>query len=51
MMPTTAGRKLNAALIGAAVSAARQWKFEPALLRGKPVKSQHSILFQFTPKK
>jgi TonB family protein len=37
------------ALSGAAVSAARQWTFQPATLRGEKVESQHTIVFEFRP--
>jgi hypothetical protein len=40
-------RKISASLLGASVVAARQWVFEPATLGGKPVPSEHSIVFQF----
>ncbi len=41
--------KINAGLAGASILAARQWIFEPATLSGKPVPSEHSIVFQFQP--
>ncbi len=42
------GRTLSAALIGSALTAAKQWQFAPAVLNAKPVESEHSILFQFS---
>jgi TonB family protein len=33
----------------AALAAAKQWKFEPAKLRGQPVESDHTIVFEFQP--
>jgi TonB family protein len=43
--------KVKAALAGVALIAARQWLFEPASLRGKPIQSEHSIVFAFEPPK
>jgi len=43
------GEKLAEALTGSAMAAAKQWVFEPATLRGKPVASEHTIVFQFSP--
>jgi len=40
-------KKINAGLAGASITAAKQWTFEPAMLNGKAVPSQHSIVFQF----
>jgi hypothetical protein len=34
-------------LANAALTAARQWIFEPASLRGKHIASEHTIVFQF----
>ena len=33
----------------AAVAAAKQWTFQPATLRGQPVESDHTIVFEFRP--
>ncbi len=33
----------------AAVAAAKQWTFQPATLRGLPVESNHTIVFEFRP--
>lgn len=43
------GRKVKQGLAGAALVAARQWLFEPAMLHGQPIESQHSIMFEFRP--
>jgi TonB family protein len=43
------GQKVNNALARAALIAARQWRFQPAILRGRPVESEHSIVFEFRP--
>lgn len=48
--PVQNGRRINPALLGSAVTAARQWKFEPATMHGKAIASQHSIVFQFAPR-
>ena len=48
--PVEDGKRINQALLGSAILAARQWRFEPATMRGKPVASQHSIVFQFAPR-
>jgi TonB family protein len=37
------------ALSAAAVSAARQWTFQPATLQGEKVESEHTIVFEFRP--
>jgi TonB family protein len=37
------------ALTNAAVSAAKQWTFQPATLKGEKVESQHTIVFEFRP--
>jgi TonB family protein len=36
-------------LTSAALSAAKQWTFEPATLKGEKVESQHTIVFEFRP--
>ncbi|HZS57478.1 MAG TPA: hypothetical protein VFA65_23970 [Bryobacteraceae bacterium] len=41
------GRKPAHAMVIAAETAAKNWVFEPALLDGRPVPSEHSIIFQF----
>ena len=33
----------------AAMAAAKQWTFQPATLRGQPVESDHTIVFEFRP--
>jgi len=40
-------RKVSSILSAAALTAAKQWVFEPASLRGKNIASDHTILFQF----
>ncbi|HMF74385.1 MAG TPA: TonB family protein, partial [Bryobacteraceae bacterium] len=40
---------VKSVLSSAAVSAARQWTFQPATLRGEKVSSEHTILFEFRP--
>lgn len=47
LMPGEA--KLSSGLPAAALAAAREWRFEPATLRGIPIESQHSIVFAFQP--
>jgi TonB family protein len=39
--------KVDGAIVEAAVSAAREWVFKPATLRGHAVDSQHTMVFQF----
>ncbi len=39
--------KVNESLIGAALTAARQWRFHPATSSGNPVPSQYLITFRF----
>jgi TonB family protein len=39
----------KSALSQAAVSAARQWTFQPATLQGDKVESEHTIVFEFRP--
>jgi hypothetical protein len=45
------GKKADAqsALVTASIAAARAWKFKPAALDGKPVESEHVIVFDFRP--
>lgn len=40
---------VKSALANAAVSAARQWTFQPATLGGEKITSDHTILFEFRP--
>jgi TonB family protein len=49
----TNGSKLSEALSNAVLNAAKRWTFAPATRGGKPVASDHTIIFQFgaaTPK-
>jgi len=39
--------RVGSMLGSAALTAARQWVFEPASLHGKTIASDHTILFQF----
>ena len=39
--------KTNGLLANAAVAAARQWIFQPAILHGKAVAAEHRIVFDF----
>ncbi len=41
------GKKISSLLTGAAVAAAKQWIFEPAILRGTAVSADHTIVFEF----
>jgi TonB family protein len=41
---------VNLALAGAAISAAKQWRYEPATLRGQNIISRQTIVFQFHPR-
>jgi hypothetical protein len=41
------GRRPPAAMASAALTASRDWLFEPARVDGKPVASEHTIVFQF----
>jgi TonB family protein len=40
-------RKVSAAVASAALAAAKSWTFEPARLRGQPIESAHTIVFDF----
>jgi TonB family protein len=40
-------KKFGSILRNAALSAAKQWVFEPASLHGKSIASEHTIVFQF----
>jgi TonB family protein len=42
--------KANSLLANVAVTAARQWIFQPATLHGKPVTAEHLIVFDFQTK-
>jgi outer membrane biosynthesis protein TonB len=44
-------KKINPSVANASILAAKQWTFTPAALNGKPVPSEHSIVFQFQPLK
>ena len=48
--PVQKGNKANMRLTGSAVSAATQWKFEPATLHGKPIAALHTLVFVFHPR-
>jgi TonB family protein len=41
---------MNETLVSQSVAAAKQWKFEPAQLRGKNIPSDHTITFLFHPR-
>jgi TonB family protein len=43
------GTKLKALTAGAVIKAARQWVFQPAMLNGRPIPSEHTIVFAFRP--
>jgi TonB family protein len=43
------GGKANLRLASGAVSAAKQWRFEPATIHGKPIASEHMLVFVFRP--
>jgi hypothetical protein len=40
-------KKVNPTLVGASLLAAKQWAFAPATINGRPVPSEHSVVFQF----
>jgi outer membrane biosynthesis protein TonB len=46
--PAGARESIPPLALGAAVSAAKAWKFEPAQMRGRPVPSEFEVTFQFT---
>jgi TonB family protein len=48
--PVTTDKSPNRLLASAALIAARQWKFTPGMVRGKPVAADHTIIFEFRPK-
>jgi TonB family protein len=41
--------KVNLAVVGAAINAAKQWAFAPASMRGQDIPSRQTIVFQFQP--
>ena len=41
---------VNLAIVGAAINAAKQWRYEPATLRGQKITSRETIVFQFHPR-
>ncbi len=41
--------KVSQQVIGAAIKAAEDWRFQPATLRGQPVESKYTIVFRFLP--
>jgi TonB family protein len=43
------GAASSEALAAIAISAARQWRFQPAALNGKPVPAEYTIVFVFRP--
>ena len=47
--PAGHGNTGNALLAAAALRAARQWIFEPAMLDGQATAADHIIIFQFRP--
>ncbi|HMJ22914.1 MAG TPA: TonB family protein [Terriglobales bacterium] len=42
--------KPNSLAVSAAVTAAKQWVFQPAMSHGKTVPANHTIFFKFRPK-
>jgi hypothetical protein len=40
-------KKVSPLIAGTSLLAAKQWVFEPATLNGRPVPSEHSVVFQF----
>lgn len=47
LTPTPDAAKVPADFVRAAMAAARQWRFSPATLGGKPVAAEHLITFRF----
>src|SRR5579884_1619696 len=47
--PVATAKTPNRLLASAALNAARQWKFTPGMMRGKPVATDHTIVFEFRP--
>ena len=43
------GKKADMRLVDSAVSAAKQWTFEPAMIHGKPIAANHVLMFVFHP--
>lgn len=43
------GKKASLRLASSAVSAAKQWRFEPATIHGKPIAAGHMLVFMFRP--
>jgi hypothetical protein len=43
------GKNANVRLVSSAVSAAKQWTFEPAMMHGKAVAADHVLVFVFHP--
>lgn len=48
--PVATAKIPNRLLASAALTAARQWKFTPGMIRGKPVATDHTIVFEFRPR-
>ena len=45
--PVRKDKEINSLVASAAISAARQWIFQPARLHGKAIAAQHLIVFEF----
>ncbi len=43
------GREISQALADSAIASAKRWTFEPATLDGRPVASEHTVVFEFHP--
>ena len=48
--PLRGPEKVSQQLLGVALEAAAQWQFQPATLRGRAVRSEYTVVFQFHPK-
>jgi Gram-negative bacterial TonB protein C-terminal len=48
--PLTGPEKTSQQLLGVSLAAAAQWHFQPATLRGRPVASEYTVVFEFHPK-
>jgi hypothetical protein len=48
--PVSDAKSPNRLLAAAAVNAAKQWKFTPGTIHGKPVATDHTIIFEFRPR-
>ena len=48
--PRASVEKVNQAVLGVALDAARQWQFQPATLHGQAVGSEYTLVFQFHPR-